>query len=354
MKQQSITLVKTYLNDIQHFFPLSLETLPYNEELEFEQRTEISIDVKETEAMSYIVDMYIDIYETLDEQDDFRIKLDFSSLVKINNMKLGEKGINKILRTTVPRKMFPFVQKSVKSISEMYGFPPVLIEKDEIESVISSFGDTSLEINKEPKLGYNWIIHNILSTKEGASFLDTLKRACGNSCLTYTQTPLYRYFYRFLKPIKYNHPNYDECDDEYWDMLLQFIIGESQSVDIIECENGYPDIEFEFQGYEKSRISEFSLEELKELTSDIAVESFTSTMVTLYKWNINEEYCNSLQDDEPPLVEELETLYNIKDVAKERPCPYDSDDIDTVEFIFNRIQEYSDKTFEYRLLSESN
>ena len=356
MEHNNFTIIKTYLRDIRQFFSKTLELLPEGEEKTFEQKSDIFIKVRETDIpFMFIVDMHVDIYENKDEQEEFHIKLIFSSEVKLRETKMRKDTMARILKKEVPTMMFGFVQESAAVITSLYGFPPIKLDRGELKFRKTSLDlASSLGVGLEPKLGYKWIIHDILSSEEGASFLDTLVRACGNTCLNYTESPLYRYYYRFLKPIKYNHPELSECDEKFWDMLFQFIVGESDKVNIFEGENGCPEVEFSFQNiFEQKKVSEMTLEEIRELTSALGIEAFTNTMITLYRWDFNDEYGKTLKDSEPPLEAELKKLYNYNSQNTEiNEESVIAEDMELINHIFARIKEYDDKTFEFRLLNK--
>ena len=134
-----------------------------------------------------------------------------------------------------------------------------IFEAAKVEEVVGSYvtlkkrGANLLAQENIFPLGYEWIMEDIRLVEDGAgvSFLETAKnylekdgKSTGNELLTYEENPLYKYYYRFLTPIKYSHPDYEECEDSYWPMLFQLLFGEGKNVKVIDGENGLPEIEF--------------------------------------------------------------------------------------------------------------
>ena len=83
-------------------------------------------------------------------------------------------------------------------------------------------------------LGYQWIIEDISASKEMRKLWFFVKDIEEDNLYTFEKIFLYKYFYRFMKPIEYNHPNYTECEESFWPLLLQMLYAETDDVKIID------------------------------------------------------------------------------------------------------------------------
>lgn len=192
-------------------------------------------------------------------------------------------------------------------------------------------------------LGYDWIIQDIRSIEEGSNFLDCYTHAIGNSLSVYEDTPLYKYYYRFLTPIRYQHPSIKGCEDSFWGLFFQLVFAEGKRVKLLQRENSLPELSFSFPGYHRIKTSTLSKKELKQITSDLAAQAFTKTGVELLEVSIDEVYALTLPSDRPPLRLEFIQLYGYGDYYERTP-PF-------VKSFYRRIRDYDLQTFEYRLLN---
>lgn len=196
--------------------------------------------------------------------------------------------------------------------------------------------------NKCP-LGYKWIIQDIRSIEEGSNFLDCYIQAAGNDLSTYEDTPIYKYYYRFLNPILYQRPSIKGCEDAFWGLFFQLAFAEGKNVKLLPREGNLPELSFSFPGYHRIRASTLSRNELKKITSDLAAQAFTKTGVEMLGVNYDKEYALTLPSDRPPLRSEIIQLYGFSDSFESPPS--------FVKSINRRIRNYDLQTFEYRLLN---
>ena len=180
----------------------------------------------------------------------------------------------------------------------------------------------------------------------GVSFLQTIKESTGEELLTYKENPIYKYFYRFLTPIEYNHHDFKECENSYWSILFQLLFGEGENVQIVNGEDyELPEIEFDYCEDERRTVSSLTLDELKSITSELAVKAFTSTLVNIISNPklMNTDYADMPKGDQLILKEELHALYN---TDQPNAC---AEDIAFVDNLYSRIKECDLQTFPYRL-----
>lgn len=349
---------------------------------------EISIDVQSRVAEDtslYLVELHTCLTPKINEQLVFNLKIVYSTLVDITDKEMDDETRKYLLTVVVPQSMYNPLRALVWKLTLESGFPPIMMndydfathqantdikpfdnhevsfdknedndnsfaflkflneqEKDE-ESAIDECGELPQE-NIFP-LGYEWVLEDIRLVDDGAgvSFLNTVKDSTGNSLDVYTETPLYKYFYRFLKPIEYSHPDYEVCED-YWPMLFQLLFGEGKNVKVIDGDNGLPEIEFDYCEDERRTVSSLTFDELKFITSELAVKAFTDTLVEIlgYDKQMDNDYADILRGDQLILKEEFHALYNT-----DQPNA-SAEEIAFVDKLYARIKECDLQTFPYK------
>lgn len=385
METPAFMPIKTFLKKVVFESP-NTPDLFFN--AESAANLEISIDVQSRVAEDtslYLVELHTCLTPKINEQLVFNLKIVYSTLVEITDKEMDDETRKCLLTVIVPQSMYNPLRALVWKLTLESGFPPIMMndydfathqantdirpfdnhevsfdknedndnsfaflkflneqEKDE-ESAIDECGELPQE-NIFP-LGYKWVLEDIRLVDDGAgvSFLNTVKDSTGNSLDVYTETPLYKYFYRFLTPIEYSHPDYEVCED-YWPMLFQLLFGEGKNVKVIDGENGHPEIEFDYCEDERRTVSSLTLAELKHLTSELAVKAFTDTLVEIlgYDKQMDNDYADILRDDQLILKEEFHALYNT-----DQPNA-SAEEIAFVDKLYARIKECDLQTFPYK------
>ena len=357
---------------------------------------EISIDVQSRVAEDsslYLVELHTSLTPKIDERVVFNFRLIYSTLVEITDKEMDDETRKYLLTVIVPQSMYNPLRALVWKLTLESGFPPIMMNDydfaahqasidirpfdnhevsfDKNEDNNNSFAflkfleenekdDVSAmeECSELPQenifpLGYEWIMEDIRLVEDGAgvSFLETVKnylekdgKSTGNELLTYEENPLYKYYYRFLTPIKYCHPDYEVCEDSYWPMLFQLLFGEGKNVKVIDGDNGLPEIEFDYCEDERRTVSSLTLDELKFITSELAVKAFTDTLVEIlgYDKQMDNDYADILRDDQLILKEEFHALYNT-----DQPNA-SAEEIAFVDKLYSRIKECDLQTFPYK------
>lgn len=377
--------IKSYLKSVEFDSPNTPEMF-FN--ANSAANLEISIDVQSRVAEDtslYLVELHTCLTPKINEQLVFNLKLVYSTLVEITDKEMDNETRKYLLTVVVPQNMYNPLRALVWKLTLESGFPPIMMndydfathqantdirpfdnhevsfdknedndnsfaflkflneqEKDE-ESAIDECGELHQE-NIFP-LGYEWVLEDIRLVDDGAgvSFLNTVKESTGNSLYVYTETPLYKYFYSFLKPIEYSHPDYEVCED-YWPMLFQLLFGEGKNVRVIDGDNGLPEIEFDYCEDERRTVSSLTLDELKFITSELAVKAFTDTLVEIlgYDKQMDNDYADILRGDQLILKEEFHALYNT-----DQPNA-SAEEIAFVDKLYARIKECDLQTFPYK------
>lgn len=377
--------IKTYLKSVEFDSPNTPEMF-FN--ANSAANLEISIDVQSRVAEDislYLVELHTSLTPKINEQLVFNLKIVYSTLVEITDKEMDDETRKYLLTVVVPQSMYNPLRALVWKLTLESEFPPIMMndydfathqantdikpfdnhevsfdknedndnsfaflkflneqEKDE-ESAIDECGELPQE-NIFP-LGYEWVLEDIrlVDDRAGVSFLNTVKDSTGNSLDVYTETPLYKYFYRYLTPIEYSHPDYEVCED-YWPMLFQLLFGEGKNVKVIDGDNGLPEIEFDYCEDERRTVSSLTLDELKFITSELAVKAFTDTLVEIlgYDKQMDNDYADILRGDQLILKEEFHALYNT-----DQPNA-SAEEIAFVDKLYARIKECDLQTFPYK------
>ena len=387
-------VTKPFLKDIEFSSPNTPELFFHTQSGKLEINN--NVESRRAEGTSlYLVDLQSTMVSKTDDVVIFNAKITYSTMIEITEADSSEEVIKQILNIDVPEILYDYNRARIFDMIERTGLPPYMMrdfdrtmrnaittksseesktdnvsfdkdddnddsfaflkfleenEKDEV-SAIEEGGELPQE-NIFP-LGYEWIMEDIRLVEHGAgaSFLETVKnylvkdgKSTGDELLTYEENPLYKYYYRFLTPIEYSHPDYEECEDSYWPMLFQLLFGEGKNVKIIDGENGIPEIEFDYCEDERRTVSSLTLEELKFITSELAVKAFTDTLVEIlgYDKQMDNDYADILRDDQLILKEEFHALYNT-----DQPNASD-EDIAFVDKLYARIKECDLQTFPYK------
>lgn len=355
-------IIRTFLKNVEFTSP-NTPGLFFSNNSTASMGVSIDVQAKVAEGSSlFLVDLITNVAPKTEGQVIFDIQLTYSALVELNAT-LDEDTRKKILQESVPQSLYNPLRALLWDITSASGFPPLMLnDYDFMSNSAGNVSENSLTdmescaeadaledvdldsiiYSNDLPLGYEWIIKDIRSTEEGIEFLKTLVQMRHVDISCYEELPLYKYYYRFLRPIEYHHPEV-ECEESYWDILFQLIFAEGEDPQIIEGKmEQLPEIELNFEG-EHKYISNLSTEELKHLTSDLAVQAFAHSMVNIIGADVDIDYAEQIDENKPILKEELSTLYNCNQ-------PYANTDIVAfVDRIYDRIKECDLQTFPYKL-----
>lgn len=165
----------------------------------------------------------------------------------------------------------------------------------------------------------------------------------------YESLPIYKCYYRFFTPIKYHHPDFKECDDSIWPILFQMLYGSFQSeCDVDDNMIGLPEIKFTYYS-DKERtkyvfmnrtISSLTLEELKELLSDLITEALTNISVSLLEYR-NASFMSDENLQDIQLWSELD-FYRLFDAS------VSDEGISLLNTMYKKIEDCSNQTCIYQ------
>ena len=350
---RTFTIFNKYLNTVNFDSPV-VPNLSFGTS---EVRLAVSIDVQSGKAEGtslFVVTLHVTVKPQIENQEIFKIELGYSALVEILDKNMEEDDLKKILQIEVPQNLYNHIRILVWNLTDASAFPPIMLEDYDFSSqCVSSLGnviwgdDDNWVFSSENSgclLGYDWIMKEICSVEEGARFISTFKQITGLDLSKYEELPLYKYYYRFLVPIEYNHPCYgtEECEESFWKLLFQLLFAEKElgEVKIIGADNNIPEIEFTYNNMRRN-VSDLTLEELKDIVLELAMHAFTHTCMDIYNMNVNQEYIDKLREDRPLLKEEIFKLYDVGlDSSQES--------ISFAEYIYNHIKECDIQTLPYR------
>lgn len=378
MEAPAFMPIKTYLKSVEFESP-NTPNLFFNAESAANLGISIDVQSKIAEDTSlYLVELHTSLTPKINEQIVFNLKLIYSTLVEIVDKDIDDETRKHLLTVIIPQSMYNPLRALVWDITLASGFPPIMMSDynfiNQANSSVMPFdkntdnllfnegineeslpSDRCAEMSESDKetpqenifpLGYDWIIEKMQLQEDGTEFLKILGEATNNNLSVYEELPLYKFYYRFLTPIEYNHPDYEEeCEESYWPILFQLLFAEGNEVKVIEGENGLPEIEFAFSDDEERRtVSSLTLNELKSLTLELAVKAFTDTFVEIFRLmeHIDTNYADWLRDDQLILKEELHALYHT-DAPNANPK-----DIEFIDGLYARIKECDLQTFPYK------
>lgn len=367
--------IKTYLKGVEFESPNAPE-LFFNAESAANLKISIDVQSKVSDDTYYLVELHTRLIPKIGEQVVFNLKLVYSTLVEILDKNMDDEQRKFLLTVIIPQSMYNPLRALVWDLTSASGFPPIMMNDydfathqvntelqpfdNKLEETLSNddvfredmdvVSEANVRSGEPPKniypLGWEWILEDVRLVEDGSgtSFLKTVKDSTGHDLLVYEESPLFKYFYRFLIPIEYNHPNYKECDNSYWPILFQLLFAESENVKVIARDNGLPEIEFDYCEDERRTVSSLTLDELKWITSVLSAKALTSTLVDIlgYEKQVNTDYANRLKEDQLILKEEFHALYNTNQPDA------NAEDIAFVENMYARIKECDLQTFAYK------
>lgn len=364
MDTPSYQPIKTYLKSVEFESPNTPELFFYAEN---DANLEISIDVhlKVSDDSYYLVELHTSLTPKINEQVVFGLKLTYSSLIELLDKDMDEEQRKFLLTVVIPQSMYNPLRALVWDLTSMSGFPPIMMSDHNfnatrtntvLEPVINNptlqeIGPgTNAYSDGAPKnifpLSWDWILEDVrlIADGEGIAFLESVKQSTGHDLLIYEESPLFMYYYRFLTPIEYNHPEYEGCDDSYWPLLFQLLFAEGENVKVIAGDNGLPEVEFDFGIEGRRRVSSLSIDELKFITDELSSNAFTCTLVEILRleMHMNHDYARRLRDDRLILMEEFHALFNTDQVDAS------AEDVAIVEKLYARIKDCDLQTFPYK------
>ncbi len=335
--EQSYVINELYLKDI------SLQTTWSSlcpDDIHQNVHIDVSSNLIDNDDVKLCVELKVIITKSHNNEDLLKLEVTYATVVSNIDTNASYDELDHLMSVKVLQPMYTALCQMVSVVSQ--STPYGIISLDYFDFEKKQYSVPAPETFVDIPLGYEWIIKDVESTDAGLSFLQSYRSFLKDELKNYHALPVYKYYYRFFEPIEYKHPNHSNCDDYFWDLLLQLIFAEADDPKIVENENEDPDIMFSFNDFHQRVLSELSDDELKKLTSDLSTQSFTDTGTDLLKFNFDDSYSASL-NNHSPLKEELLYLYK---------CSVDENEqfrIDFVNNIYDRIKNYNLQTLPFHI-----
>lgn len=325
--------------------------------------TSLHVDVGTSTSesnMYHLVEIHVNISSVAsDNTPVYNLILNYAAIVGTPEFIADETVLNEILKIQVPRILLDNIRVIAFQVTREAGFPFMMrdntfdnpIQNEERETPeppynggASDFLDTitddesesseseqdiynpfdvfcqdtpdaheSEKINFQWMINFNWanddpelleVVQNFWTVYSGQLEEDVIR--------DYESLPIYKCYYRFFTPIEYHHPDFEECDESIWPILFQMLYGSFKSqCQVIDAEQGLPEIEFSYEHFQDRTISSLNLEELKELLSDLITEALTDLSVNLLGFQ-NESVLSKEQSPNNQLMSERD-FYHLFD-----------------------------------------
>lgn len=372
-------ILHTFLKKVEFLSPNAPELFFSRDDSSATIPTNVHVTIQKSGnyAGIYMVNLQTILNSQLDSgKAIFNIDIVYSAIVKIED-DVDEVECTTILKQIVPMRLHDSMRVLVWSLTSLSGFPAFMLneydpnmsecENDECNEDLLDFnindnddefdydgeeddGDvdcmrdfddqTFIQCSIDHPLNYDWMIEQVRSSSIGEKYLPLVKQIFNCSISSFNDLPIYKCFFRFLKPIKYKHPNYKECDETLWPILFQLLFGLCDDVYICDQQDGIPEIEFTYMNWSKRRVSSLSLLELQTLVSALTYDTFTSMVTHMLGVELDNSVLALL--DEGQMVPKK--LFYAQFKSK------DGDGVDSLDFVeqyYKRIQNWDMQTFGY-------
>lgn len=185
----------------------------------------------------------------------------------------------------------------------------------------------------------NWNERN----NENSSVSEGQKDALETVITAFKNMPFYDCYYRFIVPIEYNHPDFEGCDKEIWNVLYQLLFGSFQ----VECHlheqfDGSLELYFCDADGREGVVSDLSVYEL-----DVLILYLWTALGIYLLPTLGPEIMN--MDVEPTCKEcELITRDEFFSLYKKEAILMDNNLLALLEKMYDRIVKCHTESFPYR------
>lgn len=363
--------------------------LSTNPILPTETSLHIEIGTRNSENnMYHLVEMQVHVSSNAEDGSPvYNLLLGYSAVVGSFDSFISETEWDEILKVQVPHALLDNIRSTVYQVTRDAGVPfmmrddtfdnPIRNEEtessepliDEIGDIIESVSDVETEYpeseqclynpfdafckdtpdaQESEKIDFQWMI-NFNWANDDPELLEVAQTFWSvysghfgeDTFVDYESLPIYKCYYRFFIPIEYHHPDYEECDESIWPILFQMLYGSFKSqCQVIDDEQGLPEIEFSYESFQDRIISSLTLEELKELLSDLITEALVDISVNLLGYQ-NESVLSEEQSQNSKLLSERD-FYCLFDInVSDKNTSF-------LDAMYERIKECSLQTLLYQ------
>lgn len=226
----------------------------------------------------------------------FKLELVYSALVSLDE-KQDKEVIHNIMKVEVPQILYDNVRKIVADVTAESGYS-VLVMKDHTFSLQED--DVDYE-----SVGYNQLVEDCMQ-RDG-----------------------YKYYYSFITPIKYAHPDYEEFSETFWNVFFQMLMGDLAVRCVIrDSRDSLPELVFSMENYINQNVADLSVEEVKSVALRLMhrPENLISCIDAFARQNLDEDFAETISADGLISRSDFFELYGCCDDDEE-----DSVDDDTTE-----------------------
>ncbi len=354
--------------------------------------TSLHVDVGTSTSesnMYHLVEIHVNISSVAsDNTPVYNLILNYAAIVGTPEFIADETVLNEILKIQVPRILLDNIRVIAFQVTREAGFPFMMrdntfdnpiqneeretpeppynggasdfldtITDDESESSESEqdiynpfdvFCQDTPDVQESEKINFQWMI-NFDWANDDPELLKAVQEFWtvysghfgDDTFVDYESLPIYKCYYRFFTPIEYHHPDFEECDESIWPILFQMLYGSFKSqCQVIDAEQGLPEIEFSYEHFQDRTISSLNLEELKELLSNLITEALTDLSVNLLGFQ-NESVLSMEQSPNNQLMSERD-FYHLFDANMS------DEDASFLGTMYERIKECSLQTLLYQ------
>lgn len=381
-------IAKSFVTSIAFDVSESAQLSP-NPILPTETSLHVEIGTRNSENnMYHLVGMQVHISSNAEDGSPvYNLFLGYSAVVGSFDSFITETEWNEILKMQVPHALLDNIRSTVYQVTRDAGFPFMMrddtfdnpIQNNEEDSEppfrgganelmdaipndeeatsetehdfynpFDAFCQDASDSPELEKVDFQWLI-NLQWAKDdeelmeaSKTFLNVYTSHIGEDAIVeYESMPIYKCYYRFFTPIEYLHPDFKECDESIWPILFQMLYGSFKSqCQVIDVEQSLPDIEFSYEHFQDRTISSLSLEELKELLSDLITEALADLSVNLLGYQ-SESIMSGEHSQNNPLMSELD-FYRLFDAS------VSDENIAFLSSMYERIKECSLQTLLYQ------
>ena len=270
-------------------------------------------------------EMEIDVTVSKHFEEDEAIlylELRYAPVVYISD----DENQNTILTDCVPHRLYENVRALVWNLSSEANMPLML---DNEVRIIQEAGD-----NQESEMQRNEQ-DDVISDKQEDVFGDIVK--------TFKDIPSYDYYYRFITPITYAHPDFEECDEETWEVLYRLLFGSlTMDCHLEERFDGSLDLRFCDVNGCGDTVSDLTLYELNVLFLRLWIELGNNDLRIMESENLNQEV--ECEFDENDLISK-EDFFALYKIDKRNP----SNNLSAIlEKMYDKIVKCDAESFPYR------
>lgn len=286
----------------------------------------VKIEISDIDVLGdnlYTNEIKVTISRYIEDSDDsLYMELKYTPLVYISS----DEDLEKIMRENVPCRLFNYVRVLVWNLSLEVGLP-IMLEKD--DWCVPEECDQRKVLSQE--------------SEHSTPVLNGQKDALQEIVAAFKELPSYDYYYRFITPIEYEHPDLEECDEELWNVLYQLLFGSF----VMDCHlderiDGSLDLRFcDVNGHDSS-VSKLTLYELDVLMLHLWTAMGNDLLPVMEEGNLNQEREFKFGEDDLISKEDFFSLYKLDEGA------LDSNLYETVEKMYEKIVKCDAESFSYR------